>query len=220
MNIQLGNLWIGHDYPCRIIAECCQNHMGDLATALEMARQAQACGVDIAKFQHPAYDDVRRRKYALDIEEHKQIKDYCESIGIEYLCTPFDMQTAEELNEIGVKGFKIGSRQSWGTLTNEMTKFNKPLIITFNGCITGDILLIKDNLEAFGNPEFEPRPTGFSCHSPTIYPAIAAIALGAKVVEKHVILDKNQVCADQHVSIDFNQLKELVDAKNEIGKLL
>ena len=64
------------------------------------------------------------------------------------------------------------------------------------------------------------RYQGYSCHSPTIYPALAAVALGAKVIEKHVIWDKKQICPDQYNSIDFNQLKELVIGIREIERKL
>ena len=107
MEIQVGNLLIGDNHPCCIIAECCQNHLGSIAFAFEMARQAQVCGADIAKFQHFPPSDIRRHKRSLTIEEHKRLKEFCDHIGIVYLCTPFSIECAQELNDIGVEGFKL-----------------------------------------------------------------------------------------------------------------
>lgn len=217
--IEIDGLKIGRGQPCRITAECCQNHMGDFALALEMVIQAKRCGADIVKFQHHDKNDIRRMKRALSIQEHKSLKHLCEDIGIVYLCTPFSIEAAKELNDIGVKAFKIASGQSSNQeFLIAVRKFKKPIIISepFRSIKFEFFSLGKDR-HYFMNPS---NYNGFSCHSPTIYPAIAAIGLGAKLIEKHFILDKRQVCADQYVSIDGNQLDELVKAKKIIEGLL
>ncbi len=218
MQIQIGDLKIGDAQPCCVIAEICNNHMGSLAFALEMATQAKRCGADIIKSQY-GFEDIRRKKRALVIEEYAILRDHCEDIGVEYLCTPFTIEAAKELDSIGLKAFKIGSGQSGDSaFVEKMGLFGKPLLISWKplsipvfhereGCIS----LIIDKLK-----DFQYWASGYSCHSPTIYPALAAVALGAKVVEKHVIWDKQQICPDQFNSIDFNQLKEMVGAIREI----
>ena len=57
---------------------------------------------------------------------------------------------------------------------------------------------------------------GHSDHTPDIYTCFGAVTLGAKLIEKHVILDKNQPGPDQSVSIDFQDLKQLVDGIRKI----
>ena len=213
MQIQIGNLKIGDAQPCRVIAEICNNHMGSLAFALEMATQAKRCGADIVKSQY-GFEDIRRKKRVLVIEEHAILRDHCEDIGVEYLCTPFTIEAAKELNDIGLKAFKIGSGQSGDEkFVDAVREFGKPVIASHPDIYIPDgfdFELVVDKLDCVQSTD------GYSCHSPTIYPALAAVALGAKVVEKHVIWDKQQICPDQMNSIDFNQLKEMVKAIREI----
>ena len=215
MEIKIGRVTIGDNHPCCIIAECCQNHLGSMAFALEMARQAQVCGAQIAKFQHFPASDIRRHKRSLTIEEHKRLKEFCDHIGITYLCTPFSIECAQELNDIGVEGFKVRSRESSDDIfIDEIRAFWKPIIISqkkhWFSPNASQWTMIVDELE------FVKYSLGFSCHSPNIYKALAAVALGAKVIEKHVIWEKKQICPDQFQSIDFNQLKEMIKAIREI----
>ena len=213
MEVKIGRVTIGDDHPCCIIAECCQNHLGSIAFAMEMIRQAQVCGAQIAKFQHFPASDIRRHKRSLTIEEHKRLKEFCDHIGIVYLCTPFSIECAQELNDIGVEGFKIGSGQSQDyPLIEKIQSFGKPIIASFKEIATfnAEIKLMVDDLA------FPPFCNGYSCHSSNIYKALAAVALGASVVEKHVIWEKKQICPDQFQSIDFNQLKEMSKAIREI----
>ncbi len=58
-------------------------------------------------FDIPLYDFLKL--YALTLDEHEELMKYCKSIGIQYLCTPFSLKAAQEINEIGVDAFKIGS---------------------------------------------------------------------------------------------------------------
>lgn len=216
MNIQLGSVTIGDDSPCCIIAECCNNHMGDLATALEMATQAKRCGADIVKFQHHLPSDPRRYKYSLTVDEHRRAREHCDEIGIQWLCTPFGEKAVDDIADFS-DGFKIGSAQSGDSQGIMRThEIGKPLIYTLSEVyLTCSLLpivcLVKDDLKELQRIADREEIIGFSDHSPNNYTAFAAVALGAKVIEKHVILDKSQVCADQYVSIDFNQLHDLVE---------
>ncbi len=124
--IQIGKKKIGNGYPVYIVAEGCDNHMGDVEAAKEMCRQAKLAGADCIKFQHhlpdeemlrdvpvaakqdmPLYDFLK--KHALTLKQHRDLMEYCEKIGIQYLCTPFSLKAAYELDAMGVDAFKIGS---------------------------------------------------------------------------------------------------------------
>ena len=117
---------IGQGHPVYVIAEGCDNHMGNMEVAKEMCRQAKLAGADCIKFQHhlpdeemlkevpmssnfdmPLYDFLKL--HALTLDQHVELLSYCKEIGIQYLCTPFSLKAAYELNEIGVDAFKIGS---------------------------------------------------------------------------------------------------------------
>src|SRR5579883_2914699 len=246
---------IGGDAPCFVIAEACDNHLGNMETAKEMIREAKAAGADAVKFQHhlpdeemlrdgvpmssnfnmPLYDFLKL--YALTLDQHAELLSYCRSLGIIYLCTPFSKKAALELDSIGVPAFKIGS----GELTDLPTlrviaRLGKPMILstgmaewkeidetvaelrTINpqlilmNCVSeypakhSDVNLgvIHELKERYG------LIVGHSDHTPDIYTSIAAVALGAKLIEKHLILDRRQPGPDQSVSIEPYELYELV----------
>lgn len=264
--ITINNRSIGDGYPVYVIAEGCDNHMGNLATAKEMALQAKLAGADCIKFQHhlpdeemlpnipmssnfdiPLYEFLKR--YALKLEDHIALKSYCDSIGITYLCTPFSYKAAQELNEAGVVyAFKIGS----GEMTDipsllKIAEFDKPMIISSGMCTLEELDRTYQSLKTTGVPlaftnclsEYPPVyedvnlgvlmdmqkrypdvVIGHSDHTPDLYTCFAAVALGAHIIEKHVILDKTTPGPDQTVSIDFRELHELVDGVSKIYRAM
>ncbi len=250
---------------CIIIAEGCDNHMGSLQTAVQMCDEAKKAGADIIKFQHhlpdeemlknsPMSDNFEEPLYdflvknALSLEEHKQLKIHCDSIGIRYLCTPFSYKAATEINELGVEAFKIGS----GEMTDipsllKIASLNKSMILstgmstfeeidrTYNAlssktkelalmnCVSEYPPIYEDiNLKVISQmiERYPNAIIGHSDHSPDIYTCFAAVVLGAKIIEKHVILDKKTPGPDQSVSIDFDELAALVDGIRKIEKSL
>lgn len=247
-----------------IIAEACDNHFGDLKIAKEMCKLSKLAGADCIKFQHHLPDEEMLRdipmssnmeiplydfllKYALKLDDHIQLKKYCDELGIIYLCTPFSLKAAQELNSIGVCGFKIGSGEMTDIPTIvEISKFGKPMILStgmstldeikrtyqimcesgidfaFTNCISEYPPDYSDiNLEFINvmKEQFPKAIIGHSDHTPDLYTSFAAVALGAKIIEKHVIIDKKIKGPDQSVSIDFNDLYHLVDGirKIELG---
>lgn len=244
-----------------IIAEACDNHMGNTNTAKEMCRQAKLAGCDCIKFQHhlpdeemlpdvpmssnfdmPLYEFLKL--HALTLEQHIEIKKYCEEIGIIYLCTPFSYKAACELNDIGVSAFKIGSGEMTDIPTLiKIAEFGKPMIIStgmstmseikrtylalndisvslaFTNCLSEYPPKYEDiNLGVINamEKEFPNAVIGHSDHTPDLYTSFAAVAMGAKIIEKHVILDKKTPGPDQAVSIDFMDMYRLVDGIRKI----
>lgn len=253
---------IDKEHNCYVIAEGCDNHMGDLDVAKEMALQAKLAGADCIKFQHhlpdeemlkdvpmssnfdiPLYDFLKL--HALKLDQHVELKNYCDKIGITYLCTPFSYKAACELEEAGIAyAFKIGS----GEMTDipsllKISKFGKPMIISTGMCTFEEIDRTYNALKdgpaplAFTNCLSEYPPVysdvnlkvistmqerypnaiiGHSDHTPDLYTCYAAVALGAKIIEKHVILNKLTPGPDQTVSIDFEDLHRLVDGVRKV----
>lgn len=246
---------VGPQARCFVIAEACDNHLGNMETAREMIRQAKAAGADAIKFQHHLPDEEMLRegvpmsanfnmplfeflqKYALTLEEHRELMAYCRQMGIIYLCTPFSRKAAEELHASGVGAFKIGS----GELTDLPTlrviaRFGKPMILSTGMAewseidetistlrpINSQLILMNCvseypakhsdlNLRVIGAlAERYDLTVGHSDHTPDIYSSIAAVALGAKLIEKHIILDRRQPGPDQSVSIEPYELYEMV----------
>ena len=243
-----------------IIAEACDNHFGKIELATQMIDKAKEAGVDAIKFQHhlpdeemlpnipmsdnfaePLYDFLK--KNALKLDQHIKLKEYCDKIGILYLCTPFSYKAAIEIKDL-VPVFKIGSGEMTDIPSLEkISKLGKGMIIstgmstfeeidrTYNlivskknplalmNCISEyppvyadlNLLVIKEMMQRY--PE---AIIGHSDHTGELYSCFSAITLGAKIIEKHVILDKKMTGPDQEVSIDFDELKKLVDGAKKI----
>lgn len=260
-NFFLGSRIIGDKQKVFIIAEGCDNHMGSLETAKEMCKLAKLAGADCIKFQHhlpdeemlkevpmsanfniPLYDFLK--KNALSLEQHSELLKFCKKIDIQYLCTPFSLKAAYELNEIGVDAFKIGSGEMTDLPTlKRIAKMGKPMIIStgmstyneikrtydllsemdipfaFTNCLSEYPPQYKDlNLNVIGEMKkrFPKAVIGHSDHTPDLYTCYAAVALGAAIIEKHVILSKQTPGPDQSVSIDFSDLHNLVDGIRKI----
>ncbi len=157
MDFIIGDKKIGYNESVYVIAEGCDNHMGSIETAKEMALLAKLSGSDAIKFQHhlpdeemlkdvpmsdnfdiPLYEFLKL--YALTLDEHEELMKYCKGIGIQYLCTPFSLKAAQEINEIGVDAFKIGS----GEMTDvpsleEIAKLGKPMIVSTGMCTLEEV---------------------------------------------------------------------------------
>ena len=245
-----------------IIAEVGDQHFGSTDLGKEMALRAKLAGADVVKFQHhlpdeemlkdiPMSDNMKEPLYdflvknAYTIEQHIEVSNYCQEIGIEYMCTPFSYKAAVELIEnTSIKRFKIGS----GEMTDvpslkKIADLGLPMIIstgmstfeeidyTYESLIekVEDLSLL--NCVSEYPPVYEdinllnintmqqryPKATiGHSDHTPDLFTVFAAVTLGAKIVEKHVILDKKMPGPDQDVSIDFHDLHVLVDGIRKI----
>lgn len=252
----VGQRHVGLDHPTFIVAEACDNHFGQMHHARDMIRLSKLAGADAIKFQHhlpdeemlpdipmsdnmqePLYDFLK--KYALTIDQHIELKAFCDVVGIQYMCTPFSLQSAIELHDAGLLNvIKIGSGEMTDIPTLQaIAHWKIPLIIstgmsTFDeiqetydammatetpfalmNCVSEYPPLYKDvNLGVITDmrKRFAQVVIGHSDHTPTLYTAYGAVALGAKIIEKHVTLNKLQPGPDQSVSIDFNELAELV----------
>ena len=250
-----------------LIAEACENHFGNLDNAKKMIVQAKKSGADYVKFQHHIPDEEMLRHVpksknfktnlynflknnSLKINQHEILKKYCAKKRIKYLCTPFCLKAANELNEIGVDMFKIGSGEFTDIpFINELLKLKKPVIFSTGMSTPIEIdkmyKFIKSKAKnefAFLNctSEYPPKykdlnlyfikdlkkkyksiAIGHSDHTNDIYSSIAAVTLGAKIIEKHVYLENINNGPDRHVSITFKKFKEMAKAirllENSLG---
>ena len=181
---------------------------------------------------------------ALKLEEEEELKDFAESLGLIYISTPFSRAAANFLNDIGVPAFKIGSGECDNLpLIEHIVGFGKPVIMS-TGMQT--IESLRDSvalIENSGNeycllectnlypspPEivslggitelqdaFPNAVVGFSDHSIGPYMAVAAMGLGAKVIERHFTDSRYRVGPDIPCSMDPAELRLLVDLAKEI----
>lgn len=252
-----------------IIAEAGVNHNGDYGTALEMIHVAKEAGADIVKFQtsltstskysekaeyqkkttgtdESQLDMIKKLRFSL--QQHKGLKEYCDKIGIQYLSTPFDFESIDFLNSIGIKFWKIPS----GEIINvpyliNIAKTHKDIVMS-TGIATMDeikeaIRMLEENGAGtirlmqcttqypapFENINLNAMKTlknsfgkdvGLSDHSMGIEVPIAAVALGACIIEKHFTLDRNMPGPDQKASIEPDELKKMVDSIRHIEAAL
>jgi len=259
--VDIAGRLIGPGQPCFIVAEAGVNHNGELASAKRLVDAAVAARADAVKFQtfratrlatarapKAPYQQQRTgseesqvdmlRRLELSPAAHLELADYCRKRGIVFLSTPFDGESADLLDELGVAAFKISS----GDLTNlpflaHVARKGKPMIIS-TGMSTlneveaavraaqaarapGLVLLhcvssypadpASVNLRAMRTMADAFRlPVGYSDHTLGIDVALAAVALGACLLEKHLTLDQRLPGPDHAASIEPDAFAALV----------
>ncbi len=252
-----------------IIAEAGVNHNGSIELAKKLIDVASDTGADAVKFQTFKAENLVSRnaqkadyqkqttnsnesqfdmikKLELDVKTHKILMDYCKEKNIMFLSTPFDHDSIELLNDLGLEIFKIPS----GEITNlpylrHIGKLNKKVILSTGMADIGEIedamdILVnagtkKENIIVLhANTEY-PTPYedvnlkamitigntfdvafGYSDHTLGIEVDIAAVAMGACCIEKHFTLDKTMEGPDHKASLEPDELKAMVKAIRNI----
>lgn len=256
-----------------IIAEAGVNHNGSIELAKKLIDVAVDSGADAVKFQtfkaenlvskNAQKADYQKqttdknesqfemiKKLELDVNTHKELIAYCNSKNIMFLSTPFDHDSIELLNDLGLEIFKIPS----GEITNlpylrHIGKLAKKVILSTGMANIGEIenaldILVqagtkKENITILhANTEY-PTPMedvnlkamltigktfdvefGYSDHTLGIEVPTAAVALGASCIEKHFTLDKTMEGPDHKASLEPEELKAMVKAIRNIEKAL
>ncbi len=251
---------------CFVIAEAGVNHNGSLACALKLVDVAVAAKANAVKFQtfkpeflasatakKAAYQLettgagesqlAMLEKLALSFEDFAKIKSYCDHAKIIFLSTPFDYESADFLDRLGVVAFKIPS----GELINlpflaHIGAKKKPVILSTGmgsmaevkdaveeletaGCPAMAILhcvsnypaAAKDaNLRAMHTLETFGYPVGYSDHTEGTDVALASVALGAAVLEKHFTLDHSMEGPDHRCSLEPQELRALIEGVRNV----
>lgn len=223
---KIGERKIGDEHRPYIIAELCNNFNNDVSIATSLIRECAYAGVDAVKFQMRLQDD------RLNPEQHRGMRDVCREYDVEYLCTVFDLKGLKILREMDVPAIKIGSKECINERFRYAAKgFNEPLIVSTGGCTNEQVDQIAEDADILMHTtSIYPTPydkvnldlitayrvhypkciIGFSDHTPTIYTAIGAMAMGACVIEKHVTFDRTQEGPDHASSITPEEMNEIV----------
>ncbi len=259
--IDIGRWTIGSGRPCFIIAEAGVNHNGEMRLARQLVDAAAEARVDAVKFQtfqarrlvaahapkatyqlqqtDAAESQLEMlRRLELSPEQHRELGAYCEARGVLFLSSPFDEQSADLLEALGVLAFKIPS----GEITNlsflrHVAKKSKPMIVSTGMATLGEVETALDAIQETGNRQVvvlhcvsnypvQPQdvnlramstlraafgvPVGYSDHTLGIEIPLAAVALGACVIEKHFTLDRSLPGPDQQASLEPDELAALV----------
>jgi N,N'-diacetyllegionaminate synthase len=252
-----------------IIAEAGVNHNGSIQIAKKLINVASDAGADAVKFQTFKAENLATiyakkakyqtkttdlnesqfqmlKKFEINFEKHKKLISYCKKKSIMFLSSPFDIDSADLLNNLGLKIFKIPS----GEITNlpylrYVGKLNKKIILSTGMANIKEIrnaleILIqagtkKNNITVLhANTEY-PTPMGdvnlramltigktfnvnygYSDHTLGTEINIAAVALGATCIEKHFTLDINMKGPDHKASLEPHQLKAMIKAIRNI----
>ncbi len=186
------------------------------------------------------------KRIHLKLTDYAPLKQYCEEIGIKFISTPFDLDSIDVLTEIGMDFWKIPSGEitNYPYLV-KIAKTHMPVVMSTgmceiheirealnvlceNGLTMDQISLLHCNTE-YPTPmkdvnlramddlsrEFGVR-VGYSDHTKGIEVPIAAVAMGAQIIEKHFTLDHNMEGPDHKASLEPDELKAMVDAIRNI----
>jgi len=256
-----------------IIAEAGVNHNGSIKIAKDLINVAVESGADAVKFQtfkaeklvsktaekadyqkktteasESQFDMLK--KLELDVEAHQELLVYCQEKNIMFLSTPFDHDSINMLNDLGLETFKIPS----GEITNlpylrHVGSLNKKVVLSTgmsNLKEISDALTIltnagtlNENITVLHANTMYPTPmedvnlnamqtihkefgvaVGYSDHTLGIEVDIAAVAMGASIIEKHFTLDKGMEGPDHKASLEPEELKAMVSAIRNIEKAL
>lgn len=186
------------------------------------------------------------KKLELDGHSHRELISYCKSKKIMFLSSPFDMDSIKLLHDLGLEIFKIPSGEITNLpYLREIGKLNKKVILSTGMANLKeikdaiDILRTegtqKDNITVLHANTMYPTPMrdvnlkamltigetfdisyGYSDHTLGIEVDIAAVAMGAKCIEKHFTLDKNLEGPDHKASLEPDELKSMISAIRNI----
>jgi len=182
------------------------------------------------------------RKLELSVETFASLAKACQARGILFLSSPFDQASADDLERLGVAAFKTGS----GELTNlplldHLAAKRRPIIVSTGMATLDEVatavatvggrapLALLHCVSAYPTPPQETNlramatmrarfacPVGFSDHTPGLTVSVAAVALGASIIEKHFTVDRTLPGPDHRASLDPAELTALVAAVREV----
>ncbi len=180
----------------------------------------------------------------LDRSWHQPLKKYSESAGLVFLSSPCDRDAIVELDKLGMAAFKVASFDLPDlTLIKQMAETGRPLIISTGMADWMDIQRVMDTSRAVGNMQIAllqctslyPAPaalsnlksmavmrdafnvvTGYSDHTMGDHLCLAAVAMGAAIIEKHFTLDRELPGPDHRFAIEPTELKTMMQRLKEV----
>ena len=244
------------------IAEIGNNHNGSLGRAKSLIISCKEIGADIVKFQLRDFDKLYRqtrddvedlgveyvkdvlRKYELDADAHFELYEFCREQEIEYMCTPWDENSVEFLERLGVRRYKVASADFNNLpLINRLLKTGKEIIFSTGMANIAEIQLrarwlkkMKANFSLLHCNSTYPAPfediqlefienllqitpkVGYSGHERGIAVSLAAVTLGATIIERHITEDKSLEGPDHQASLLPEEFAQLIQMSAEIKK--
>jgi N,N'-diacetyllegionaminate synthase len=244
-NAHDGSLGMAHAYidaaaECGVDAVKFQTHIAEAeSSAFEPFR------VKFSYEDATRYDYWKRMEFSP--EQWAGLKQHCEEKGVEFISSPFSNAAVDLLETIGARRYKIGSGEVSNFLMLEkIARTGKPILLSSGMSSLSEIDQTLAFLKPFGNPltllqcttayptlpaqwglniipilrERYGLPVGFSDHSGEVFACLAAAALGASVLEFHIVFDKKMFGPDTPASLDLAQAETLVRGIRQIETAL
>ena len=186
----------------------------------------------------------------LQLDHHNELIEYCQNLGIEFLSTAFDSTSINDLAKLNLKRWKIPSGEITNlTYLRQIGAQRKPIILSTGMANLGEIEAAIAALEQVGSNRHQitllhctteyPAPVeevnlkamqtmaqsfgvaiGYSDHTDGIAVPIAAVAMGASVIEKHITLDRSMPGPDHKASVEPHQFSAMVEGIRTIESAL
>jgi len=187
------------------------------------------------------------KKSELSNKDMRELRNYCADKNVDFLCTPWDEESLKFLSSLNLPAFKIASADMFNLkLIREVARLKKPLIISTGMSFLSEIEHLVDflnklkaqyillhcnstypapyhdiNLKFIGTMQDKFNcHVGYSGHEQGIAVSLAAVSLGAKVIEKHITLDRNMPGPDHKASLEPEEFRELVKQVRNIESAL
>lgn len=266
--LAIGKHILGSLHPVFIIAEIGNNHNGDVELAKHLVDAAASAGADCVKFQmrnmSTLYQNEGRgdtsgedlgSQYVLDLLDRFQLSDeellnvfnYCREKNITPLCTPWDKQSVDILDQYGLDAFKVASADFTNhELLTHIASKGKPMICSTGMSTEQEVLAGIELLQRQGAQfillhcnstypapfkdinlhylrrlqELSDFPVGYSGHERGVQVPIGAVAMGAKVIEKHLTLDRSMEGNDHKVSLLPDEFRQMIDGIRNVEQAL
>jgi N,N'-diacetyllegionaminate synthase len=263
-DILVGQRVVGPGSNVFVVAEIGINHDGSVSQAERLIDAAAEAGADAVKFQsyrvdrllipsrdryaqqgdgtESAYQMLRRCELSWDDQE--KLKKRADARGVLFLSTPFDEESTDFLDSIGVPVFKIASADiTHVPLLRHVASKGKPILLSTGMSFLSEVADAIYNLRSGGAKEillmhcvstYPASPqhmnlralhtlqsyfelsVGLSDHSEGILMPLVAVSLGAVLIEKHFTLDRNAPGPDHKASMDPNDLKLLIKSLRDV----
>jgi N,N'-diacetyllegionaminate synthase len=241
-----GSLGIAHSYIDALAGSGVDTIKFQMHIASAESSISEQFRVNFSYEDKTRYDYWDRMGFTL--EQWHGLKQHCDERGFKFLCSPFSMQAVDWLEDMKVERYKIASGEIYNFLMlDKICKTGKPILLSSGMSSLDDIHKSVDFIQA-RNGKFAgvfqcttayPTPAekyglnvlaqlkdlfkckvGLSDHSGEIYAALAAVALGAEMLEMHVVFDKAMFGPDAKSSLTINEFEMLVDGVRKIETAL
>jgi len=251
-----------------VIAEAGLNHNGSVKIAKQLIDLAVEAGADAVKFQKRTVDKLAvkstldapddrfpefgktyreiREFLEFDMAQYKEIKKYAEDQGLDFLCTAFDPEAADFLEELGIEIYKLASHSATNIeLLKYLAETGKKSIMSTGMADMQEIetavkifekyktpLILLHCVSAYPTPLDECNlnminvlkerfglPTGYSGHELGYLPTLTAVSMGATVIERHYTLDNEMTGFDHKMSLNPKDFIAMVKDIRSIEKI-